>query len=184
MKKSITLLCVLALNKLFACDVCGCFMGITPYDNHSSISMMYRYKSFNGYPNTIQNNYLFPSKLKIHSSNYYSPNTYTNTNQYNTLKHGSHTSPTDTLVPQHSQQDYELYTSAELRAKFFIHKRIELNVIVPFIMNSSKMDSEVEHIQGIGDITFFVAYHLISRTMTEKFQHRLILGGGIKIACW
>lgn len=59
MKTFITLISVIITNSLFACDFCGCFMGITPYDNHSSISAMYRYKMFNGYQNMNQRHNVF-----------------------------------------------------------------------------------------------------------------------------
>lgn len=179
MKKYITVIFILITNILFACDFCGCFMGITPYDNQSSITLMYRYKSFNGYGYSGQNNNFFPKSLKTQPS-------YTNNNplannsyQSNTLRHGG-TASTQT-VPQRTQKDYEIYTTAELRAKYFIHQRIELNAIVPFVVNSSRTDGEMQHIEGISDITMFAAYHVLSKIMTEKFQHRLILGAGLKL---
>lgn len=169
MKLFITLTCVIISDIVFACDFCGCFMGITPYDNQSSISMMYRYKSFNGYNYTSQNNSLFPQNYKTSTNN---------SGQTNYLKHGSSGTQTTSLL---SQNDYELYTTAELRGKFFIHQRVELNAIIPFVMNSNQLDNEKETIQGMGDVTFFSGFHLINKTMTEKFQHRLILGAGIKV---
>ena len=180
MKTIITLLSVIITNSLFACDFCGCFMGITPYDNHSSISAMYRYKMFNGYQNMNQRHNVFQ---KSAFSNSTSQNTLANSNSnFNTLKHGSNGSAnTEPSQPEYLQSDYELYTTAELRGKFFIHKRIELNAIVPFVMNSSRWGNQKETINGISDLTFFAGFHLINRTMTEKFQHRLILGGGVKL---
>lgn len=180
MKTTITLLSVIITNSLLACDFCGCFMGITPYDNHSSISAMYRYKMFNGYQNTDQHHNVF--QKSTFSSNT-SPNTLANSNgNYNALKHGSTgSSNTEPMQPKQLQSDYELYTTAELRAKFFIHKRIELNAVIPFVMNSDRWDGRKQEVAGISDLTFFTGVHLINRTMTEKFQHRLILGGGIKL---
>ncbi|MBL0328545.1 MAG: hypothetical protein IPP64_03785 [Bacteroidetes bacterium] len=180
MKTAITLLSVIITNSLFACDFCGCFMGITPYDNHSSITAMYRYKMFNGYQNTDQHHNVF-QKSALSSNT--SSNTFANSNgNYNALKHGSTGSPnTEPVQPKHLQSDYELYTTAELRAKFFIHKRIELNAVIPFTMNTSSKSDLKQKISGISDLTFFTGIHLINRTMTEKFQHRLILGAGIKL---
>jgi hypothetical protein len=50
--KKYLLLAVLLASSLAsqACDICGCFMGITPYDNQSGFSLMHRYRIFNGYP--------------------------------------------------------------------------------------------------------------------------------------
>ena len=54
MKQLLTLFGVLIFNISYACDFCGSFMGITPYDNQSSITMLYRYKSYSGYFNAIK----------------------------------------------------------------------------------------------------------------------------------
>ena len=43
-----------------ACDICGCFMGITPYDNQSGLSLMHRYRIFNGYQALGQAPQFFP----------------------------------------------------------------------------------------------------------------------------
>ena len=50
MKKPILLGLLLTVGALSgrACDICGCFMGITPYDNQSGFSLMHRYRIFNG----------------------------------------------------------------------------------------------------------------------------------------
>ena len=32
-----------------ACDACGCFLGLTPYDNQSSLTVLHRYRAYNGY---------------------------------------------------------------------------------------------------------------------------------------
>jgi len=146
-------------------------MGITPYDNHSNISVLYRYKSFNGYPYQNQKNLLFPTTRKYSVT--------PNTSNHNGLRHGAHTSGVTDSVK--SQRDYEVFTTAELRGKFFIHQRIELNVVVPFVMNYNRMNEKKQSINGIGDINAFAAYHLISKILTEKYQHRLILGGGVKL---
>ena len=44
-----------------ACDICGCFMGITPYDNQSGFSLMHRYRIFNGYQEYGQRPHVFPA---------------------------------------------------------------------------------------------------------------------------
>jgi hypothetical protein len=134
MKKLFIIALLLNTYNIIACDVCGCFMGITPYDNQSAITMMYRYKSFNGYGNSGQNNHLFPQNLRV--ANSYTTNTLNTNNSLQTLRHGG-TSTTTTPIPL-TQRDYEIYTTLEMRAKYFIHKRVELNAIVPLIMNSSR----------------------------------------------
>lgn len=173
MKKYFLLFCTAISNTLFACDFCGCYMGITPYDNHSNVSLLYRYKSYNGYYYTGQHHNLFPKSYTTSNTTIY-----TSANQ---LKHGSHTTnPSKDTV--RSQKDFEIFSTIELRAKFFIHKRIEISGILPFVMNKQReFDSTTIHTNGIGDITLLAAYHLISKIMTEGAQHRLIIGGGIKL---
>ncbi len=183
MKKNITFLTLLFIyNNLLACDFCGCYMGITPYDNQSSITLMYRYKSYNGYINSGQQNNLFPQNYRssIHTiPNFDSKDIDIKNFNY---RHGSNPTATKkTEVPQKTQKDYEIYSSAELRAKFYIQKRIEINAIVPFVMNSNRVDDKMEHVKGVGDITFFAGYHLISKIEEARFQHRLIIGAGVKL---
>lgn len=135
--------------------------------------MLYRYKSYSGYYYTNQHHSMFPKNYTSSSAQSHS-NYFSNTNQ----KHGTHAT-TDTALKNGS--DFEIYTTAELRGKYFIHKRIEINAIVPFVMNKQKTNNQKIETNGIGDITFFAAYHLISKIMTEKFQHRLIFGAGLKL---
>lgn len=177
MKKTFIIALLLNTYNLVACDVCGSFMGITPYDNQSAITLMYRYKSFNGYGNSGQSNHLFPQNLRTINSN--PTNTLSTINGTQTLRHGSTSS--SYYPPPLTQRDYEIYTILEMRAKYFIHKRVELNAIVPLIMNSGRTNAQTQYVTGIGDITAFAAYHLISKIMTEKFQHRLIVGAGVKL---
>lgn len=176
MRSIITLLSVVITSTLFACDICGGYVGITPYDNHSSLSAMYRYKMFNGYHHAEQQHQLFMRNQSMASHQ----STVSTAGNYNTLKHGgSHTSPAEP-EPQYLQEDFELFTSIELRAKLFIHKRIELNTIIPFAMNSSRNGAQKETISGIGDLSFTAGFHVGYRTDT-KVQQRLIIGGGVKL---
>jgi hypothetical protein len=85
---------------------------------------------------------------------------------------------------QHTHQnasDYEIFRVVELRAKYFIHQRIELNAFVPLIMNSSRFENSTTHISGLGDINLFVGYHLLRNIETLGMQQRLIVGGGVKL---
>lgn len=144
-----------------ACDICGCFMGITPYDNQSQISLLHRYRAFNGY------------RAYQQRSNMFAPGAYK-------VAHGDpHTSPG--YIREYTSKDYESYKTYELRTKYFIHKRIELNAILPFNHNKSKEDTLTSETIGIGDPTFFIGYHLIRKIEERKFQHRLISGVGLKI---
>jgi len=147
----------------FACDICGCFMGITPYDNQSQLAFYHRYRVFNGYRTYHQKGVFFPSGA------------------YKEMHGGTGTNNPTPILKEYSSKDFESYKVYELRAKYFIHHRIELNAIIPVNNNKSKEDTVLyEHI-GLGDPTFFVGYHAIKKVDYERFQHRLIIGAGIKI---
>ncbi len=148
-------------GKIYACDICGCYMGITPYDNQSQISFLHRYRAFNGYRTYNQ------------KSNLFTPGAYK-------LAHGEHGS-TPEYQKTYSSKDYESYKTYELRVKYYIHKRIEFNGVVPFNYNKSKQDTAIATTFGIGDPNFFIGYHLIRKIEVEKMQQRLIVGAGIKI---
>jgi hypothetical protein len=159
----ITLFIATQASTVSACDMCGCFMGIVPYDNQSSISFLHRYRSFSGYVHYSQPGTFFPtSSFKVPQNSY--------------LMHAGTTAPTT-----YSRYDYEIYKVNELRAKYFIHKRVELNAIVPLNDYSSLINDDKLSHTGLGDITIYAGYHAIQKTEEAVFQQRLIVGGGIKL---
>lgn len=149
-----------------ACDICGCFMGITPYDNQSSFGLYHRYRSFSAYdgqtpsffPKSVLNNNLTPQPLPIHKHG---------------AGHGTTTYP---------ETDFETFSTIEFRAKYFIHKRIEINGILPYNMNRLRTGDSLYQLNAIGDINLFAGFHIIRPDESKKVQQRLILGGGIKLA--
>lgn len=172
MKKTfiILLLNYFSLSTLFSCDMCGCYMGITPYDNQSSFGIYHRYRSFNGYGNADQNAHFFPKSLLYSpSSNPYS--------SYPTQKHGG-----QDLSEGFSEKDYEIFSITELRGKLFIHERLEINGILPFVTNSTRKNDTITHLNSLGDINLYAGYHLIRPDINKNIQQRLIMGAGIKLA--
>lgn len=161
-KLLISLLVWLLPIAVSACDICGCFMGITPYDNQSTISLFYRMRSFNGYNKTSQPHNVFPSG---------SMKTY----------HGTPDTAASGNLPLFSPDDFEEYRVVELRAKYFIHNKIELNVIVPYILNKTQLDHWKEKSSGIGDLNFFGGYHWLKNKPEGNWQNNLITGVGIKL---
>lgn len=145
-------------SNTFACDICGCYMGITPYYNRNSISLLYRYRSFNGYDG--QSHSLFPNggSFFIPARNQNSPIT-------------GHAGNPD---------DYELYRSMEIRGKYFINNRLEVNGILPYVSNSERYNGYTSTIGGIGDVNLFAGYHLIQQ-LEHNFKQQLIAGAGIKL---
>jgi hypothetical protein len=146
-----------------ACDICGCFMGITPYDNQSSVSLMHRYRVFNGYQQFGQSPQFFPRGVRP-----FVPASLNADDGY-----------------QHSHQgdpgDYEAFRVAELRGKYFLARRVELNAYLPFVMNTSQISGRQLNASGLGDLTVFAGYHLIRNIETAGVQSRLIVGGGVKL---
>ncbi|GIV26513.1 MAG: hypothetical protein KatS3mg027_0327 [Bacteroidia bacterium] len=162
MKKIIVIL-LFTNNIVNACDICGCFMGILPYDNQSNIAFFHRYRIFNGYYAQHQRGIFFPSGA------------------YRVM-HGNHSNnqAVDT-TKKYLSSDFESYKTYELRIKWFIHSRIELNAILPFVDSRMREDTiKVKHF-GLSDPTFLFGYHVIKKIHEEKFQHRLILLSGIKL---
>ncbi|MBP9069478.1 MAG: hypothetical protein KBG47_08220 [Bacteroidia bacterium] len=154
------LLPFLSINTALACDICGCFMGVVPYDNQSSIAFMHRYRVFNGYRNYQSHSRYFPAGA------------------YKATHGGGH----DTLLTKnYSSADYESFKVFELRTKYFIHPRIELNVFASVVNNKSKADSVKLSYTGLGDPHFFVGYHIIRPKPEADLRMRWIVGAGVKL---
>lgn len=148
--------------QLLACDLCGCFIGVLPYDNQSSFSIQHRYRIFSGFEGN--SGAVFPSGA------YRLPATSPS------VLHGSHTG-----MVMHNPGDFESYKVFEMRGKWFIHPRWEVSAIVPYSDNKSLNLDEKIHTSGFGDITLLTAWHLIKKMPDEKFRHRLVAGLGIKL---
>jgi hypothetical protein len=165
MKKTQTLIvlcCLLISFKSSACDICGSYMGITPYDNKSSISFLHRYRVFNGYRNYQQQSHFFPNS------------------SYRTM-HGGEADSMQTSNQHHSKNDFESYKIFELRFKYFVLKQLELNVFLPLLDNKSKTNDVYTHHTGFGDISFNAGFHAITPKADKRIRHKLILGAGIKL---
>ena len=146
----------------FSCDICGNYMGLTPYDNKNIVSFLHRYRVYNGYRNYQTQGHFFP------------------TGAYKV----NHQSLSDSLnlKQNHSSKDFESYKIFELRLKYFITKRIELNFFVPFINNKSRNDGVFVSNTGLADISVFAGYHIIKAKSEGAIKHKLIFNGGLKLA--
>lgn len=146
---------------LSACDLCGCFIGVLPYDNQSSFSFQHRYRVFSGYSRST--GMLFPSgAYRVAPPN-------------GSVLHGT------MQTSSHSAADFESYKVFELRGKWFIHPRIELNFVLPVLDNRSETGGIKSRATGLGDMTILAGYHLIRKTGDGNFRHRLLVGTGIKL---
>ena len=159
----LTIMVLLLISaRLFACDLCGCFIGVLPYDNQSSISLQHRYRIFSGFEGNSGS--VFPAgAYRLPSSN-------------PAVLHGSHPG-----MVMHNPGDFESYKVFEIRGKWFIHPRWEVSAIVPYSDNKSLDLGEENHSGGLGDITLLTAWHLIKKMPDEKMRHRLVAGLGIKL---
>lgn len=143
---------------LHACDLCGTFIGILPYDNQNSISLLHRYRVFSGYADA-------PGQT-------FPPGAYRFSPAYSSL-HGNH-------GQVHSALDFESYKTIELRGKWFVHPRCELSFAFPYIVNKYRSDDRIYTVSGMGDMSLLAGWHLISRMPDQGFRHRLVAGAGIK----
>jgi hypothetical protein len=159
----ITVLLFFSLRTL-ACDLCGGFMGITPYDNQSQLMLLHRYRVFNGYRNYQQTSrFLMPGAYKL----MHDPSILTNDSV--------------TVIKDHSSKDYETYKVIELRGKYFLHPRWEINFILPVQQIKTKYDGEKNANTGIADPTLFSGYHIIKRLSGYDIKQRMVIGAGIKL---
>ena len=99
-----------------ACDICGCFMGITLYDNQSGLSLMHHYRIFNGYRALRHSARFFPAGARP-----FFPMPLNGDNGY---AHAHRGDPTD----------FDAFRVIELRGKHFLSRRVELNTFVPYVL--------------------------------------------------
>lgn len=146
---------VLTETTVTACDVCGAYMGIMPNEKNSFIAVYNRYRAFKGDYFTGSNE-LFPD------------------GSYFKTEHAGHNADGVSM--------YEVFRVTELRARYFIHPRIELNMVLPYATNKEVVGSSSTVAEGLGDLTLTAGYHLFDDTITSDLKHRLIVGAGMKLA--
>lgn len=149
---------------VLSCDLCGSYMGITPYDNQSQLMLLHRYRVFNGYRNYQQ------------SSRFLIPGAYKTMHDPSIIAGDSATG-----IKNHSSKDYETYKLIELRGKYFLHSRWEVNFILPVQQIKTKYDEDKNVNSGIADPSLFSGYHIIKRLAGYETKQRMILGAGIKL---
>jgi len=153
-----TIIGVLFGGTLFACDVCGSFFGVTPYDNQSGFSIQHRYRLF--------------SKVDVAGQPFFPSGAYRLPQAMSTQHiHGSSSL---------NKGDFESFKVVELRGKWFVHQRVEVNFILPFGMTRSVMGGEMEKINGFGDPTVSFGFHILRPTDSD-IKQRLITGAGVKL---
>jgi hypothetical protein len=155
----VVLLVVCSAFSARACDICGAFIGVTPYDNQSGFSFYHRYGLFShiaaiqDQPLVPQGAYRIQPSLSVQHTN----------NDSAGLQKG----------------DFESYKILELRGKWFVHKRVELNASVPFVMNRNLENASLEKVSGFGDLACWIGFHVF-RSIDSTIRQRLVIGAGIK----
>ena len=160
--KTLGTFCLLVISlSSFSCDICGSYMGITPYNSKNTISFLHRYRIFNGYKDYQSHSQFFPvGAYKI-----------------------NHALPVDSsyATKAYSSKDFESYKIFELRLKYFVFKRFEINTFLPLLNNTSKSNDVYSSNTGIGDVSILLGYHLITPKNEAKTKHKLVAGFGIKL---
>lgn len=169
---------LLVATRMVACDMCGCFMGLTPYDNQSSITLLTRYRVFHGYAG--QHHDLFPAGAPLVGLRRAVPAAGP-VPLVGTAQRVQHDGHDHGAMTADNSDDYEVFRVAELRARYFLSRRVELNVYLPYTLTDARVMDETASTRGIGDVTLFAGYHLVRRVEVEGVQQRLIVGGGIKL---
>lgn len=150
---SLALLVFLNINS-FACEICGAFMGIIPNEKKSFVSLFYRYRAF---------------KQENYNRNGFFPDHSLRTMQ---TTHGASAVEGD---------GYEIYRTVDIRGRYFLHKRLELNLILPYCFNKELSGGILEETTGLGDLTSLLSWHAIE-SVDRSVKHRLQLGAGLKLA--
>ncbi|MDQ2794284.1 MAG: hypothetical protein M3Y12_09805 [Bacteroidota bacterium] len=114
-------------------------MGIIPYDNQNSFSLMHRHRIFNGYQALGQPPRFFPAGARP-----FLPSPLSGDNGYAHTHHGDAT-------------DFEAFRVLELRGKYFLSRRVELNALVPYGLNTSQINGRQLNSAGVGDVTVLPA---------------------------
>lgn len=152
------------------CDLCGCFLGLTPYDNQSSLTLLHRYRAYHGYSG--QSHDLVPTGASFWSAAAPAPAPGQLPAQAR-IQHAGHA---------HAPTDFEVYQVDELRARYFLSQRLEMNFFLPWVRNTTFTTEQTVSLRGLGDATVLAGWHLLRRVEVEgSWQHRLIVGLGVKL---
>jgi len=95
-----------------------------------------------------------------------------------------HSSYVSTLDDSHSDVfSYETFRTAELWARFYPAKKVQIFAFVPFNVNERKEGMTVKKLNGLGDIVISANYNLINTydSLGAFLTHNLLIGGGVKL---
>jgi hypothetical protein len=142
----------------FGCDICAFYSGIQPNDFRSRFEYYFRFRAFKGYVvDPSGGNQTLTSKISHDPSA---------GNGLNDAKY----------IPS----DREQYYSQDFRAVFFVRKRVEFAVNLPYAVNIQHFNNIREVKIGPGDATI-LAHYGFSINKKGKVKQRLFVGSGIKL---
>lgn len=76
----------------------------------------------------------------------------------------------------------EAFQSAEIFARFYPHKKVQIITFLPYLFNAQQTSSDLKKLQGLGDASILVNYRLFANDTTmSNWKHNWFVGGGIKL---
>ena len=148
----------LAFNGL-SCDICNMSVSLTPDDTKNRISLLYRHRF----------------ATKTFSTLVYTPVPNTS---------GSRHSGAILLPGMEDQTHTETFSVMDVRGVYNFNDRIRLIGSLPLVRNERVINNASQFVvSGLGDPFVLGKYNLVRTNFTEeeKSNHRVTLGGGIKI---
>lgn len=92
----------------------------------------------------------------------------------------NHSSFSSSAFTEYTTTDY--FNQYELFGGYYVHKRVQLMGVIPYVDNKSSNDEEITTKGGIGDISLLVNYTAFNNLdSVKKITHKLIVGGGVNL---
>lgn len=145
-------------TETLACDYCGLFMGVRPYQRQHRIELNYRYRSYGGYVNVPD--YAPAPKRQRHP-----------------FLRTSHDPALHSENPQYSPDDRNIFQTWELRGTFFLGERWNVGFVLPFQAHRHTFDEETTRFSGPGDVMALAGYFFAVRDSADLAWQWQVLGG-------
>ncbi|MBX3101486.1 MAG: hypothetical protein KF690_03160 [Bacteroidetes bacterium] len=136
-----------------ACDVCGCYFGLMPFERYHRTELMWRHSRFRGYRN-------IPPPLPTAGG--------TATQVLNKTQHDPALHQDENRTgPLYGDEDYERFHTVELRSSWFFTKRLNVAAVVPFKYSLDKIGGNQNTYSGLGDISVVPTYFPVWKDTTK-----------------
>lgn len=159
MQKLLGICLLFVASNGLACDICNMSVSLTPDDTKNRISLLYR----NRYATTTFSSLVYKTAPNVS---------------------GNRHSGAILLPGMESQTHTETYSVVDLRGVYNFNDRLRIIGSLPIVRNERIINSVSQFvISGIGDPFVLGKYNLVRTNVTDekKVNHRVTLGGGIKI---